>query len=36
VLAKVPYLFDDSDITVFEPPPGGQRVKGSLADHAAG
>ena len=36
VLAKAPDLFDETDITVFEPLPGGQRVKGSLAEHAAG
>jgi quinol monooxygenase YgiN len=37
VLARVEELFGDSaDITVFEARPGGERTKGSLADHAAG
>jgi quinol monooxygenase YgiN len=37
VLAKAPELFDGpGDITVYEAMPGGHRVKGSLADHAAG
>jgi quinol monooxygenase YgiN len=37
VLARAPELFDgDGDIVVYEALPGGERVKGSLADHAAG
>jgi quinol monooxygenase YgiN len=36
VLAKAPELFDADDIVVYEALPGGERVKGSLADHAAG
>src|SRR5689334_4620701 len=37
VLEIAPDLFGESgDITVFEAVPGGEPVKGSLADHAAG
>jgi quinol monooxygenase YgiN len=36
VLAKAPELFDGNDIVVYTALPGGERVKGSLADHAAG
>ena len=35
-LARIPDLFDANDITVFQPLPGGQPTKGSLAAHAAG
>jgi quinol monooxygenase YgiN len=35
-LARIPDLFDANDITVFEPLPGGQEKKGSLAAHAGG
>ncbi len=35
-LAKAPELFDADDIVVYQAVPGGGRVKGSLADHAAG
>jgi len=34
VLARVDELFEASDITVYEPLPGGQEAKGSLAAHA--
>ena len=33
---QAPELFDADDIVVYEALPGGERVKGSLADHAAG
>jgi quinol monooxygenase YgiN len=37
VLERVPELFGESgDITVFEPVPGGEQKKGSLAAHAGG
>jgi len=37
VLERVEDLFGDSaDIVVYEPLPGGETKKGSLADHAAG
>ena len=36
VLARVEELFAASDITVYEPLPGGVETKGSLAAHAAG
>lgn len=37
VLAKAEELFvDGGDIVVYEPRPGGETKKGSLADHAAG
>ncbi|MBV9819510.1 MAG: antibiotic biosynthesis monooxygenase [Solirubrobacterales bacterium] len=37
VLARADQLFSDGgDIVVYEARPGGQRPKGSLADHAAG
>ena len=36
VLAKADDLFADSDITVYEPVPGGEERKGSLAAHAGG
>jgi quinol monooxygenase YgiN len=35
VLARVEELFDSSDIVVYEPLPGGDTKKGSIAAHAA-
>lgn len=36
VLARAPQLFSDGgDIVVYEPAPGGESTKGSLAGHAA-
>jgi quinol monooxygenase YgiN len=34
VLQRVDELFQSSDITVFNPLPGGEATKGSLAEHA--
>jgi quinol monooxygenase YgiN len=37
ILAKAPELFDgEGDIVIYDALPGGDRVKGSLAGHAAG
>jgi len=36
VLSRAEDLFGDSDITVYEPLPGGETRKGSLAAHAGG
>lgn len=34
VLQRVDELFETSDITVYDPLPGGEATKGSLAEHA--